>query len=174
MKLCQPGIILVMLLLAISAIASDQNKNFCPIDRDPAVAQQQEPTNNTPATQAPDGPPYWDGSLRIYVVEETSSMGWLDGDGDAYDFPFLAYAINSVIQVNDTTWDTTVTWDGYDYGYNNLQENNIAVQAVLFSQTDGLPEAAAMAHPGVPGSNLIDLDSGYTHTVFAEEGTATW
>jgi len=72
----------------------------------------------------------------------------------------------------DTTWDTTVTWDGYDYSYNNLQEDNIAVQAVLFSQADGFAEAAAMARPGVPGSNVVG--PGYTHTVFGEEGTATW
>jgi len=160
--------------MAIPAVASDQNKNFSPIDRDRVVQLRQEPTDVISPVQALDGPPYWDGNLRVYVVEEISSLGWRDGDNNAYEFPFLAFAINSVLQVNDTTWDTTVTWDGYDYGYNNLQENNIAVQAVLFSQADGLASAAAMAYPEIPGMNRVDLESGYTHTVFAEEGTATW
>ena len=124
--------------------------------------------------KALDDPPYWEGNLRVYVVEHLSSMGWAVG-GQLYEFPFLAYAINTnIIVMGQEGWDTTLTWDGYDYNYNDLHENNIAVQAVLFSQTDGFPEAAAMADPGVPGSNYVDLDSGYTHTVFAEEGTATW
>ncbi|MFH2057026.1 MAG: hypothetical protein ABIJ61_13790 [bacterium] len=173
MRSCKVVVLLAVLLLASIAAASDQIENFCPIERDPLVAQTPQPHDALAVLRNPtDPPPYWEGTLRVYVVEHVSSM-WLTSDGHPYEFPFLAYAINSdMIALNEGSWDTTVTWDGYDFGYNSLQEDNIAVQAVLFSATNGLPEAAAMADPGVPGSNLVG--SGYTHTVFAEEGTATW
>jgi hypothetical protein len=161
----------VILLLALPVAASDQINNFSPVVRDQQTPQKQVQRDETSAKLALDGPPYWEGNLRVYVVEHVSSMNWTSG-GFPYEFPFLAFAINSPISVNDTLWDTTVTWDGSIYGYNNLQDTNIAVQAVLFSQTDGFAEAAAMADPGVPGSNVVG--PGYTHTVFVEEGTATW
>ncbi|MFH1686555.1 MAG: hypothetical protein ABIE70_03430 [bacterium] len=173
MTLSKVGVLLAVLLLALPAVASDQKENFSPINRDRVVPQIQESHDVAPGMQALDGrPTYWEGGLRVYVVEKVTSMGWNDNDGHPYEFPFLAFAINSAILLDETTWDTTVTWDGYDFNYNNLQEGNIAVQAVLFSQADGRPEAAAMAEPGIPGSNVVG--PGYTHTVFAEEGTATW
>ncbi len=175
MRLCYVCAVLAVLLLAIPAVASDQIENSSPINRDqvaPHVLKQSVSASTTLALR--DGPPYFDGSLRIYVVEETSSLGWRDLQNQLYEFPFLAYAINSALTLNDTVWDTTVTWDGYDFGYNSLRGDNIAVQAVLFSNSNGLPAAAAMAYPGIPGSNYVNTDSGYTHTVFVEEGTATW
>lgn len=173
MKFHHLVMILAMLLLALPAAASDKIENFSPIDRDYVSPQKPEPVDDASRIQTPDNPSiWWQGELRVYVVEHTSSMGWRDADGFLYEFPFLAFAINSTISVDQITWDTTVTWDGYDYDYDGLQEDNLAVQAVLFSQADGYPEAAAMANPGVPGSNTST--SGNTHTVFAEEGTATW
>lgn len=173
MTLSKAGVLLAVLLLALPAVASDQTRNSCPINRDLGFPQLKGAPQDAPPSQSQnDRPVFWEGELRVYVVEEISSMGWRDDDGFLYEFPFLAYAINSALAISDTTWDTTVTWDGYDFGYNNLEEGNIAVQAVLFSQTDGFPEAAAMAESGHPGSNVVE--PGYTHTVFAEEGTASW
>jgi len=173
MKHLRPSIILVLLLLlSISVAAFDQGENFSPVNRERIILDEKEAPDNTPEKQALADPPYWEGSLRVYVVEHLSSLGWKDLNGKVYDFPFLAYAINlGSLVINDASWDTTVTWDGYDFGYNNLQENNIAVQAVLFSQADGYPEAAAMAESGLLGSNVMGPG---THTVFVEEGTATW
>ena len=174
MNICRVGILLAVVLIAIPAFATDQVENYCPIERDRVIPQPQVSPGDLPEVRAMDDPPYWQGTLRVYVVEEESSMNWTSG-GQPYDFPFLAFAINSgSIVMNDRTWDTTVTWDGYDFGYNYLEEDNIAVQAVMFAQADGLPEAAAMAFPGEPGSNYANPDSGYTHTVFVEEGTASW
>lgn len=173
MTLSKVGVLLALLLLALPAVASDQLKNSCPINRDlVSPLSSGTPGGAMPDQTQNDRSVFWEGELRVYVVEEVSSMEWRDDDGLLYEFPFLAYAINSALSIGDTTWDTTVTWDGYDYGYNNLEEGNIAVQAVLFSQAEGLPEAAAMAESGVPGSNIVE--EGYTHTVFAEEGTASW
>lgn len=173
MQLCRALALLAVLLLVLPAMASDQSQNFSPLERPLPISKT--PVLRDPGT-ALSGPTnrdtYWQGTLRVYVVEHESSLGWNSG-GHPYEFPFLAYAINSnMITLDQPSWDTTVTWDGFDYDYNNLQENNIAVQAVLFSASNGLPEAAAMADPGVPGSNVED--GGSTHTVFVEEGTATW
>ena len=164
-------IVLFMLLLALPVAAFGEIDNFSPINRDRIVTEKVELNNSKTAVSSSIDPPYFDGTLKVYVVEEVSSMGWTSG-GHLYDFPFLAFAINSAILLNDSIWDTTVTWDGYDYGYNNLQEDNIAVQAVMTSSNDGFHEAAAMAFPRVPGSNISE--DGSTHTVFVEEGTATW
>jgi hypothetical protein len=173
MRLCKVGVLLAVLLLALPAVAFDQNENTSPIKRDRLVPQIQEQTVDAPDMRAlNDRTAYWEGNLRIYVVEKLSSQGWEDLQGHTYEFPFLAYALNSAIAIGETTWDTTVTWDGSVFGYDKLQRDNIAVQAVLFSPVDGLAEAAAMAEPGLPGSNIVG--PGYTHTVFAEEGTATW
>lgn len=165
--------LLLVLLLVLPAIAADRAENFCPRETSPLVPQVKVSTGGATSTGTTLNPnSYWDGTLRVYVVEKVSSMGWNSG-GQPYNFPFLAFALDSVqISMIGAYWDTTVTWDGYDFDYDNLQENNIAVQAVLFSQATGLAEAAAMADPGVPGSNVTG--GGYTHTVFAEEGTATW
>lgn len=173
MRLCKAVALLLVLLLALPVIAADKVENFCPKDSGPLVTQSKAAPRHTTATEATINPnSYWDGTLRVYVVEHESSMGWRSG-GQLYDFPFLAFAIDAAqVSLVGAYWDTTVTWDGSDYGYDNLQEDNIAVQAVLFSQSDGLPEAAAMADPGVPGTNIVG--DGYTHTVFVEEGTATW
>jgi hypothetical protein len=163
-------IVLLILLLAIPVAAFDQIENFSPVDRDRIVTEKVE-LNNSKTAVLSSADPYWDGNIKVYVVEEVSSMGWTSG-GHLYEFPFLAFAINSSLVLNDTVWDTTVTWDGYDFGYNDLREDNIAVQAVITSKIDGFHEAAAMAYPGIPGSNI--LEDGSTHTVFVEEGTATW
>ncbi|MFH2056199.1 MAG: hypothetical protein ABIJ61_09600 [bacterium] len=173
MRLCKAFALLSALLLVLPALASERIKNICPREHSPLGPLTEVSTRATAATGATKNPDaYWEGTLRVYVVEHVSSMGW-SVDGELYEFPFLAFALDSVpISLIETHWDTTVTWDGHDFGYDNLQEDNIAVQAVLFSGTSGLPEAAAMADPGVPGVNVIG--DGYTHTVFVEEGTATW
>ncbi len=173
MRLFKAAALLSVVLLVLPAIAADKMENICPRAGSPLVPQMKVSPGHAAATgTASDPSSYWDGTLRVYVVEHVSSLGWSVG-GELYEFPFLAFAIDSApISMFGATWDTTVTWDGFDFDYNDLQEDNIAVQAVLFSQADGLPGAAAMADPGVPGSNVIG--GGYTHTVFAEEGTATW
>ncbi|MFH2056201.1 MAG: hypothetical protein ABIJ61_09610 [bacterium] len=173
MRLCKAIALLSVLLLVFPAIAADRIENFCPKESAPLVPQLKVAAEDeTTAGTALNPDSYWDGTLRVYVVEHVSSMGWNSG-GEPYHFPFLAFALDAVpISMIGAIWDTTVTWDGNDFGYDNLQEDNIAVQAVLFSQADGLPGAAAMADPGVPGTNVSG--GGYTHTVFVEEGSATW
>ncbi len=170
-KHCKICIILLMLFLIVPVAATEQIENYSPLNRDRNITDISDQHNTETSEKLYVEPPYWEGTIKVYVVEEVSSMGWTSG-GHLYDFPFLAFAIDTYLLMNDTVWDTTVTWDGYDYGYNNLQENNIAVQAVMTSQSTGFHEAAAMAYPGIPGSNVFE--DGNTHTVFVEEGTATW
>jgi hypothetical protein len=170
MKLCKVVALLTVLLLVLPVLAADRIENYSPRENGPITSQPSKSTRSM--STALNANSYWDGLLRVYVVEKSSSMGWESG-GEPYHFPFLAFALDSVqLSMIDAYWDTTITWDGHDFDYDNLQEDNIAVQAVLFTQATGLPEAAAMAEPGIPGTNVSE--GAYTHTVFAEEGTATW
>lgn len=172
MRLCKAVAFLLVMLLALPAFAADKTDKVCLKDGSGDIYGTRESTDQAAAKQTAVNPnAYWEGMLRVYVVEHVSSMGW--ATDELYEFPFLAFAIDSaMISMTSADWDTTVTWDGSIYNYDHLQEDNIAVQAVLLDESSGMIEAAAMADPGVPGSNLAA--DGYTHTVFAEEGTATW
>jgi len=81
----------------------------------------------------------YEGTLRVYVNEVASSMGWDDLYGNPYTFPFLDYAYNEDISINaGQTWDDTKNWDGKDYndGYGNdfseITQENIMVIAAVF------------------------------------------
>jgi len=141
---------------------------------------------NTPApglVQGGDGTDYT-GTLRIFIVEPVSR--WDDRGGDPYRFGLLDIAAADAISVGSTAWEQTYSWDGDNHGYGNITSGNIAVIAVIFNSVgevkDAVPpygyyytsypaDAAALATPGSPGQNTTS--PGFTHTVFAEEGTVT-
>jgi len=82
----------------------------------------------------------YDGRIRVYVTEVTSSMGWKDAQNHLYTFAFLDYAFNEVISVAGSgAWTDSVTWDGHNYndghGHNfgNIQYGNIMVIAAVFN-----------------------------------------
>ncbi len=130
--------------------------------------------------------PDYNGELRLYVVEPTSR--WNDNGGDPYHFGFLGYALDSAVLLSDTTSvDITVTWNGPGAGWQGITEDNIMVIAALFNseahQNYSRPpyenpfaayyvDAAAGAAAGESDSNKTSAMT--THTVFLEEGTATW
>ena len=80
----------------------------------------------------------YSGTLRVFVNEIESNMGWDDLYGNPYTFPFLDYAYNEDISINaGQTWSDSTFWDGMDYndGYGNdfrniTQENTMIVAAV--------------------------------------------
>jgi len=82
----------------------------------------------------------YNGRIRVYVTEKTSSMGWNDHNGNPYTFPFLDYAFNEVISVTaGGTWQDSIIWDGHNYndghGHNfgSITMNNIMVIAAVFN-----------------------------------------
>jgi hypothetical protein len=132
-----------------------------------------------------DGLPY-EGYLRIYIVEPESR--WDNFDGEPYHYGFLDFAFNDTISINyQETYSDTIIWGGSQAGFSDLEEDNIMVIATIFNPeisrgyarppTGGkfethFVDATAGVKPGETNSNIVNEN--YTHTVFVEEGTATW
>jgi len=128
----------------------------------------------------------YQGHLKIYVVEPESR--WDNYDDEPYHYGFLNFAFNDAISIDYLdTFSETIIWDGNDFGYGDIQEDNIMVIATIFNPeikkayaeppTKGAFEthyvdAAAGTTPGNKGSNIVNEN--FTHTVFVEEGTDTW
>ncbi|MDF1545901.1 MAG: hypothetical protein P1R58_12475 [bacterium] len=126
------------------------------------------------------------GTIKLHIVEPTSR--WRDENNHTYEFGLLDYALVQGFTVADgATWEAETTWNSILNGMGSIAENNIMVQAVVFNPTPmsgysdpptGSPftayytDAAAEAIVGVPGYN--STAAGHTHTVFVEEGTASW
>jgi hypothetical protein len=79
------------------------------------------------------------GSLRAYVTEISSTMGWNDTQGNPYSFTFLDYAFDQNIWVGaGSEWQSCTTWNGNDHtdGYGNTfgsitRENTMVIAAVF-------------------------------------------
>ena len=126
------------------------------------------------------------GQLRVYVVEPISR--WDNYDNEPYHFGFLDFALNEKLSIDYLgTYSKQVTWNAQDAGYSNVQQNNIMVIAAIFNpeakKAYAYPplqnpfnayyvDAAAGATPGNTDHNTKNDE--FTHTVFVEEGTATW
>lgn len=126
------------------------------------------------------------GQLRVYVVEPVSR--WDNYEGNPYHYGFLDLAIDEKLSIEyNDTYNTQVTWDATQAGYENVEEQNIIVMAAIFNPKSqkkyslpplGSPfnayyvDAAAAATPGTTGYNTVTED--FTHTVFIEEGTGSW
>ena len=126
-----------------------------------------------------DSIPY-EGHLRIYIVEPESR--WNMYDGEPYHYAFLDYAFNDVLSIDYLdTYEDSITWEG------DVDENNVMAIAALFNpkinKAYAYPpngnqfnayyvDAAAGAMPGFTDYNKVV--GNFTHTVLAEEGTATW
>ena len=128
----------------------------------------------------------YDGHLRVYVVEPESR--WDNYDGDPYHFGFLDFAIDEELSIDYLdAYNAQVTWNAQQAGYQNVEEQNIMVMAAVFNPESHTKyayppstnpfdahyvDAAAAATPGTTGENTVNEN--FTHTVFVEEGTATW
>jgi PKD repeat protein len=145
----------------------------------PAVDSQHNQINIKPTGVAISNAPYT-GRLRIYVVEPVSR--WNMYNGQPYHFGFLGFAYNQDISIDpQDTYHNSVTWTG------DVTESNAMVMAVVFNSephqgyayppssnpfTAYYTDATAAATPGNTGYNTVNET--FTHTVFAEEATATW
>ena len=125
------------------------------------------------------------GTTKISIVEVYSR--WKDNDGYNYENAHLWYPLNGPINIPDlSTWDTTVYWNSLLTGL-TLDSDNLAAVGAVFKDTydvvDAYPpngywfssyysDASATAYVGRFGQNMTP--SGYTHSVYIEEGTATW
>jgi len=133
----------------------------------------------TDSSQTTTGYPY-QGHLRIYVTEPISR--WNMSNKQPYHFGSLGLADdeNLSIQYQDT-FSKSIIWSG------DVQENNVMVMAAVFNQKSQTAyayppnqnpfeahyvDAAAAAAAGNTSYNTVSEN--FTHTVFIEEGTASW
>jgi hypothetical protein len=130
--------------------------------------------------------PNYNGTIRVFVVEPTSR--WQDNDYRNYDFGFLSFAMEQEVSIPyNEKLDLQATWNGNNFGFGNVTEGNIMAIAVLYNKDSvvaysdpptGAPyyshyvDAAAGATPGHIGADTATANS--THTIFIEEGSATW
>jgi len=135
-------------------------------------------TSIVPSIVATDTP--YTGHLRVYVVEPVSR--WKNNNGEPYHFGFLDFAFNDDISIDpQDTLQKSITWEG------DVTEENVMVIAVVSNSEEHqeyasppsdkpfkayYTDAAAAATPGNTGYNMVT--TGFTHTVFVEEVTATW
>lgn len=126
------------------------------------------------------------GTIRIYIVEQTSR--WGDSQGQKYHFGFLDWGLVEAITVPDNgVWRRDVEWNATAAGWSGVTDTNIQATVALFNSAgytaDAYPgygywftahnaDATAAAEPGAIGRNLAS--GGFTHTVFVEQGSATW
>ena len=127
----------------------------------------------------------YSGTLRVYLVEPDSRLyNSAGGPAIYYDFGLLKFMEVTVLNLADGE----SYYNEVETIYSAITEDNIAATAVLFNssgfQQDACPgygpcwftayavNNCAMATPGVPG--IPPTQSGFTHPVFIEEGTASW
>jgi hypothetical protein len=87
-------------------------------------------------------PVEYKGTVRAFVAELVSSLGWKDTDGNLYTYPFLAFAINEelTIPANDiweksTLWDGNLFNDGYGNDFGGIEYDNVFVCAAVYDDT---------------------------------------
>lgn len=92
----------------------------------------------------------YNGYLRCYVTEISSSMGWYDSGGQIYTFPFLDYAFDQAISATaGGTWSNTVTWDGathndgYGHAFTSITQDNTFIIASVFASSGGYVDETA-------------------------------
>ena len=147
--------------------------------------KEEENYNEVSSTNISQSLPY-EGYLKIYVVEPESR--WDNYDDEPYHYGFLDFAYNDTISIDyQTTYTDTIIWDGNQAGFSDIEEDNIIVIAAIFNPEIGrgysdpptrgkfethFVDATAGVKPGETSSNIVNEN--FTHTVFVEEGTATW
>ena len=74
----------------------------------------------------------YDGTIRVYIAEKVSSMGWYDYGGVLYNHAFLDFAFNEAVSIPaGGTWSDSVNWIGSAHGYSSITEDNTMVVAAV-------------------------------------------
>jgi hypothetical protein len=138
-------------------------------------------------TQTGDSKAY-NGRLTIFIVEKVSRR-YNDYSGNPYNHAFMGYGFDANFNLNDgDSINTTFSWS--DAGFNGVDSTNLMAIAIIkdmshgytaYSDTGGLhnypftayyTEACASATIDEVIPNVVN--DNWSHSVFAEIGTATW
>lgn len=126
----------------------------------------------------------YSGTLRLYIVERFSR--YVNSRGVPHDNGFLDFATVQNFTIADgETWEANLAWDATPF--DGVIPTRMRAMAAIVNEdtflgdadppsgrgfTGNRVDAAASAYIGVPGYN--QTGPGFTHTVFIEEGSATW
>jgi hypothetical protein len=181
MKTTWMGLLCIIALLGLGVVAAAEE--LCVVRSSATLAPDQVITN----PQVSGDRATYQGTLRVYVTQPTSTR-WRDDDGAWYQHALLDFTTNVSINIPDgSTYYASAVWNGNNHGWGSILETNIEAVAAVFNIDDTVldaypgngywftahfGDASAAATPGLPGYNTTP--SGYTHTVFLEEGTACW
>ncbi len=82
----------------------------------------------------------YEGYIRVYVTEVTSTRGWNDTKGFPHAFTFLDYAINEDILINPgERWERSTIWkgnehtDGYGNDFGDITQENVMIIAAVYN-----------------------------------------
>jgi len=93
----------------------------------------------------------YDGTIRVYIVEKESSMGWKDTSGALYTMAFLDWAFNEAISIPAAgSWSDSMSWNGAFNGFPSVTQGNTMVIAAVFNDEMHL----GYSYP--PSSNPFD------------------
>ena len=122
------------------SIAACGNRNVSDIDVGLDVTWVGDAVMNIDVTIDNNEASTYDGYIRVYVTEISSTMGWKDTSGNPYTFTFLDYAFDENVSISsEESWYKSTTWDGHNHndghGHNfgNIAYGNIMVIAVVFN-----------------------------------------
>ena len=131
------------------------------------------------------------GRMKVYMVE-LDSRWETDTPGIYYHNGFLGFAFDSTFYLDDLggSIDRTVIWDAATPGYGDVTPENLMAIVVLTDMSQSTPASSdtigGSAHPfdayynDACAAATIDeqwfntVNDDFTHSVFLEEGTATW
>jgi hypothetical protein len=110
----------------------------------------------------------YDGRIRVYVTELSSSMGWRDTGNNPYTMAFLDYAFNESVSIaSDSAWTDTTVWDGslhndgHGHNFGGLTQDNVMVIAAVFNAQ------WYQGYADPPGGNPFDA-------YFVDDAAAAW
>jgi len=165
-KSCITSVVLILIISSLATLVG-------------GTLEEKLKTTVVSTSETNDSLPY-EGHLRIYVVEPVSR--WNMNNHEPYHFGSLGFAYDNALSIDYLgSYNNTMTWNG------DVTQNNVMVIASVFSsdtyQAYAYPpsknpynahyvDAAAAATPGNTSHNTVTEN--FTHTVFIEEGTATW
>ncbi|MDH4033470.1 MAG: hypothetical protein OEV80_06680, partial [candidate division Zixibacteria bacterium] len=73
----------------------------------------------------------YSGTIRVFIVEPVSR--WADGNGAAYGFGLLDFALVEDVEIKDyEAWEQTVVFNPGESGF-TVSPSNVMAQAVLFN-----------------------------------------
>ena len=85
-------------------------------------------------------PTEYNGTIRVFVTEIVSTMGWVDPYNNKYRHTFLDYAFNETLAIPASeTWQKSTVWDGnlHDDGhgntFGNITYDNTLVMAAVYN-----------------------------------------